>query len=100
MVYNVTADEIRAWPVDVDGFHVDPKTGTHIKIGDGAKVGEQRSFGVRAEGAEVGARAQDDLLGVEDLAGRGGGASATVRIGAFPRPAAKGSRLTGVRTVH
>jgi len=40
--------------------------GTHFR--GGAEVGEQRDFGVRAEGVEVGARAKDDLLGVEDLA--------------------------------
>ena len=45
--------------------------GTHFR--GGAEVGEQRDFGVRAEGVEVGARAKDDLLGVEDLAGGGGG---------------------------
>ena len=39
-----------------------------------AELGEQRDFGVRAEGVEVGARAEDDLFGVEDLAGGGGGA--------------------------
>ena len=39
----------------------------------GAEVGEERGFGVRAEGVEVGACAEDDLFGVEDLAGGGGG---------------------------
>ena len=38
-----------------------------------AEVGEQRGFRLRAEGVEIAARPQNDLLGVEDLAGGGGG---------------------------
>ena len=40
----------------------------------GAEVGEEGDIGGGAEGVEVGAGAEDDLLGVEDLAGGGGGA--------------------------
>ena len=35
---------------------------------------EQRFFGARADVVEIGAHAQDDFLGVEELAGVGGGA--------------------------
>ena len=57
MVTGYTADQIRSWPVDADGWHVDPETGTHIRIGEGARVGDRASVGDYAsvgDGASVG----------------------------------------------
>jgi hypothetical protein len=48
-----------------------PVAGCRLQVGV-TEVGEERDFGVWAEGVEVGTRAEDDLFGVEDFAGVGG----------------------------
>jgi len=53
-VYNVTAEEIRNWPIN-DGWHVCPSSGIRVKIGKGAMIGKGATIG---EGARIGERAR------------------------------------------
>lgn len=44
MITNTTVEQIMSWPL-VDGWHVDPETGTHIKLGDDVTLGDRVKLG-------------------------------------------------------
>jgi carbonic anhydrase/acetyltransferase-like protein (isoleucine patch superfamily) len=58
MIQNIKADVIRSWPLDENGWHVDPATATKIKLGAWATIGAEAKIGAEAtisDGATIGA---------------------------------------------
>ena len=73
MLYDVTVDQIRSWPL-VDGWYVAP-SGERIDLGAGARIGERASIDA---GARIGERAR---IGADAIIGARASIGADARIG-------------------